>query len=75
VQSPALRLVVEREREIRGFRSVTHYGVELAFEQVDTITDGWKVLLMFLHVRIRHNSLYFQSYFRIVKRCMAEEVH
>jgi DNA topoisomerase-1 len=75
VQSPALRLVVEREREIREFRSVTHYGAELAFEQVDNITDGWKILLMFLHVRIRHNSLYFQGSFRIVKQCMAEEVH
>jgi DNA topoisomerase-1 len=42
VQSPALRLVVEREREIREFRSVTHYGAELTFEQVDNITDGWK---------------------------------
>ena len=42
VQSPALRLVVEREREIKGFHSVTHYGAELAFAQVDNITDGWK---------------------------------
>ncbi|MDR3176845.1 MAG: topoisomerase DNA-binding C4 zinc finger domain-containing protein, partial [Desulfovibrio sp.] len=24
------------------FRSVTHYGAELTFEQVDNITDGWK---------------------------------
>lgn len=31
VQSPALRLVVERERAIRSFVSVTHYGAELAF--------------------------------------------
>ena len=42
VQSPALRLVVEREREIKGFVSTTHYGVELAFEQVDNIAAGWK---------------------------------
>ena len=31
VQSPAVRLVVEREREIRAFRPVTHYGAELSF--------------------------------------------
>lgn len=42
VQSPAVRLVVDLEREIQGFRSTTHYGVELTFENVDNITDGWK---------------------------------
>lgn len=42
VQSPAVRLVVERDREIREFRSTTHYGAELTFENVDNITDGWK---------------------------------
>ncbi len=31
VQSPAVRLVVERERAIRNFKPVTHYGAELAF--------------------------------------------
>ncbi len=44
VQSPAVRLVVEREREIQDFRSTTHYGVELTFENVDNITDGWKAV-------------------------------
>ena len=38
VQSPALRLVVERERMIKNFVSVTHYGVELAFD------GGWKAV-------------------------------
>jgi DNA topoisomerase-1 len=42
VQSPALRLVVEREREIKAFTSTTHYSAELTFEQLDNITDGWK---------------------------------
>ena len=42
VQSPAVRLVVEREREIRDFRSTTHHGAELTFEAVDNITGGWK---------------------------------
>lgn len=31
VQSPALRLVVDREREIINFKSVKHYGAELIF--------------------------------------------
>lgn len=42
VQSPAVRLVVEREREIANFKPTRHFGVELTFECVDTITDGWK---------------------------------
>ena len=42
VQSPAVRLVVDREREIKDFRSTTHYGVELTFESLDNIKDGWK---------------------------------
>ena len=41
VQSPAVRLVVEREKEIKAFSSTTHYGAELTFESVDNITDGW----------------------------------
>lgn len=35
VQTPAVRLVVEREREIRAFAQRKHYGVELAF------AGGW----------------------------------
>jgi DNA topoisomerase-1 len=42
VQSPAVRLVVDRERAIKGFVSTTHYGVDLRFEAVANITDGWK---------------------------------
>ena len=38
VQSPAVRLVVERERAIKGFVSVTHYGAELAF------AGGWSAI-------------------------------
>ena len=38
VQSPAVRLVVERERAIKGFVSVTHYGAELAF------IGGWSAI-------------------------------
>ncbi len=44
VQSPAVRLVVEQERKIAAFKSTTHYGVELVFEAVDNITDGWKAV-------------------------------
>jgi len=36
VQSPAVRLVVEREREIRKFKVTVHYGVDLIFD------NGWK---------------------------------
>lgn len=43
VQSPAVRLVVEREREIKNFRSTTHYGAELTFK-VNKITDSWKAV-------------------------------
>ncbi|CAK7033851.1 MAG: DNA topoisomerase 1 [Desulfovibrio sp.] len=46
VQSPAARLVVEREKEIKAFSSTTHYGAELTFENVDNITDGWKAALL-----------------------------
>ena len=46
VQSPAVRLVVDREREIKAFSSTTHYGAELTFENVDNITDGWKAALL-----------------------------
>jgi DNA topoisomerase-1 len=42
VQSPAVRLVVEREREIRNFTVTVHYGVELVFDEVGNITEGWK---------------------------------
>lgn len=42
VQSPALRLVVEREEEISNFKGTTHFGVELTFESVENVTDGWK---------------------------------
>jgi DNA topoisomerase I, bacterial len=46
VQSPAVRLVVDREKEIKSFSSTTHYGAELTFENVDNITDGWKAALL-----------------------------
>lgn len=42
VQSPATRMIVERERAIRAFTSTTHFGVEMGFESVDNITDGWR---------------------------------
>jgi DNA topoisomerase-1 len=32
VQSPAVRIIVEREREIRNFKPTTYFGVELAFD-------------------------------------------
>lgn len=43
VQSPALRLVVDREREIRGFRERRHFGAELTFE------GGWTAQWLVKH--------------------------
>jgi DNA topoisomerase-1 len=37
VQSPAVRLVVEREREILAFRETRHFGAELLFDG-----DAWR---------------------------------
>ncbi len=42
VQSPAVRLVVERERAIRDFKVTAHFGVDLIFESMEHVTDGWK---------------------------------
>lgn len=42
VQSPALRLVVEREQAISSFKSLTHYGVEVTFEAIDHAVEGWR---------------------------------
>ena len=38
VQSPAVRLVVDREREIEGFRVTEHFGAELSFANSDGTT-------------------------------------
>ncbi|MDR2338653.1 MAG: type I DNA topoisomerase [Deltaproteobacteria bacterium] len=43
VQSPALRLVVERERAIRAFVPQTFYGVELSFGEKGTAAE-WKAV-------------------------------
>ena len=40
VQSPAVRLVVDREREIANFKVTEHYGAELIFATDDG--DQWK---------------------------------
>nr|AGH89377.1 putative DNA topoisomerase I TopA [uncultured bacterium] len=40
VQSPAVRLVVDRERAIAAFKSTQHYGAELVFTNVDA--TSWK---------------------------------
>lgn len=42
VQSPAVRLLVERERAIRTFKATTHYGARLSFEgPAGTWTAEW----------------------------------
>ncbi len=40
VQSPAVRLVVDREREIKAFKATTHFGAELSFPA--GWTAAWK---------------------------------
>jgi DNA topoisomerase-1 len=40
VQSPAVRLVVDREREITNFKAVEHYGAELIFTPDDAV--AWR---------------------------------
>ncbi|SEM30057.1 type I DNA topoisomerase [Acinetobacter sp. DSM 11652] len=40
VQSPAVRLVVDREREIEAFKVTQHFGVDLVFNNEDQTT--WK---------------------------------
>ena len=42
VQSPAVRIIVDREREIRAFKSTTHFGVETVFEQEEG--EAWKAV-------------------------------
>lgn len=53
VQSPAVRLVVEREREIKAFVPVTHYGVDLAF------AGGWKAAWLPKEGWLGDNQEYF----------------
>lgn len=45
VQSPAVRLVVERDRAIAAFQSVDHYGVVLHFADPEPWTATWKPVL------------------------------
>ena len=44
VQSPAVKIVVEREKAIRDFKVTTHYGVEVIFEAVEHVSSGWKAV-------------------------------
>ncbi|MDR1036891.1 MAG: hypothetical protein LBT40_10035, partial [Deltaproteobacteria bacterium] len=45
VQSPAVRLVVERERQIRAFSSAQHYAVDLFFGARKGAPGSWKAVL------------------------------
>jgi DNA topoisomerase-1 len=47
VQSPAVRLVVDRERAIRAFQVTVHYGVELTFAASEP--DSWKAVWLPKH--------------------------
>ncbi len=41
VQSPAVRLVVEREREINKFQVTRHFSAQLLFDDKDDQTSAW----------------------------------
>ena len=68
VQSPSLRLVVEREREIRNFKVTVHYGVEMIFESVENITCGWKAIWQPKHGWLAEGQEY------ILDKAVAERV-
>jgi DNA topoisomerase-1 len=44
VQTPTVRLVVEREAAIKNFKSTTHFGVELLFNSDQAGQPGWKAV-------------------------------
>jgi DNA topoisomerase-1 len=45
VQTPTVRLVVEREEAIKNFQQTTHFGVELLFNSSDQAGQpGWKAV-------------------------------
>ncbi len=41
VQSPALRLVLEREEVIRNFKVTAHFGAEVTIDSLDHVQGGW----------------------------------
>jgi len=49
VQSVAVRLVVDRERAIRTFKSTTHYSAELSFAGATPWTAEWKLAPEFIN--------------------------
>ncbi len=61
VQSPAVRLVVERERAIRSFVSTSHFGVELVFEAIENVTPGWKATWLPKEGWLAEDQEYFQD--------------
>lgn len=43
VQSPAVRLVVDREREIRKFKVTSHFSVRLGFREAEAWSAEWQL--------------------------------
>ena len=60
VQSPAVRLVVERERAIRAFKSTLHYGVALDFADAKTGAQ-WSAEWMTKPAFVSEESPYFMD--------------
>lgn len=59
VQSPAVRLVVERERAIRRFKPTEHYGAQLIF--ADAKTGEWRAEWQTLPNFVTKDAPYFQD--------------
>lgn len=69
VQSPAVRLVVERERAIRDFRVTAHFGVDLVFEAMEHVSDGWKAVWL-----PKEGSWLEEAQEYVLDRAVAEQV-
>ncbi len=74
VQTPALRLLVERERARKSFQSVTHYGVRLCFESLENITDGWRADLVTSSLANGQDYFQDQELAKSLSNCKSLEV-
>jgi len=60
VQSPAVRLVVERERQIKAFKVTNHFGAQLFFKDVQT-GDEWSAEWLTKPNFVTEDSPYFME--------------
>jgi DNA topoisomerase-1 len=73
VQSLAVRIIVDRERAIRGFRKISHFGVELKFE---TSGKPWSAKWLLKPGFVTEENPYFldRSYAQSVAGCRSVRV-